>query len=832
MTKNIVTAQKSDSCSIAKAKKAVPGSTARTQYLYENCRWMHVSGGEYVRDEVKIGIERARLYTEAHKKSIGEPEIIRRAKCMANYLENCSIFITDKALIVGDHCDAPDVLSLYPEMGYFAMIDLVESDSMQEEHRDEAREIAEYWKPFGLQAKCEPYYSKHELAISYPWAITETPPFVANYMSCAPPYMSVLEDGLDKRIVWLEEQIASAKKKIRSYPWNGPENLPLLDKIDVWTAMIIADKAVIVWARRYSDLAKSKAEDFPMGSKEKNDLLEIADICYRMPAEPAKGFRDAMQSKWFCYEICHSIERYASGYAHLEDRLMWPYYKTSVIDKTFQPMTRGEAIELLECERLKVSERGIAKGRVYREGQSGANDLHIVTIGGLDEHGNDACNDLTNAILEASLNIRTPEPSLMFRYSPKINEKTRHLVFDNIAQGFGFPAIKNDEKNIKQMIEYFNIPPDEAAHYALVLCMAPGVGKRRGTQKSRTEGGGAFCMAKPMELAMHNGFDPSLTKIQMGPETGDATKFKSFEEVWNAYVEQLKFTIALHFRNRDVCRRAEMRYCESPFLASMDDICVEEGLGAFENKQYPNTWSDPVSMPDPINSLAAIKKLVFDDKKYTMEDMVNALSADWVGYDEMRKDAMNAPKWGNDDPYVDEIGTRIYDLVADLYQEQTQYSGMHPVPVPQSVSLYAARAPRVGALPYGRKHGEVLADGGSSPYMGTDKKGPTAVLKTMSKIPQDRYKGIQLNQRLPVSLMRESGEKGFKTWTDYMTAWHSLNIDHVQFNVVSNEDMLAAQAEPDNYEDLIVRIAGYSARFISLPKNAQDSIIARTEQKF
>jgi pyruvate-formate lyase len=791
---------------------------------------MHVAGGEYVREEVKCGIERMRLYTEMHKQTAGEPEIIRRAKCLAHYLENCSIFIIENQPIVGDHCDAPDVLSLYPEMGYFPTIDIVESDLMQDEYRDEAREYAEYWKPFGLQAACEPYYSQHELDISLPWAIVETPPFVANYMNVAPPYMSVLEDGLEKRIQWCEDQIASAMEKVRSYPWNGPENLPLLDKIDVWRAMIISAKAVILWARRYSALAKTVAENFDVGSKQREQLLEIADICWRMPAEPAKGFKDAIQSKNFCWEICHSIERYASGYSHLEDRLLWPYYKASVIDKSAQPMTRDEAVELLECERLKVCERGIAKGRVYREGQPGANDLHIITLGGLDEHGNDACNDLTDAILEASLNIRTPEPSLAFRYSPKINKKTRHLVFENIAQGFGFPSIKHEEKNTKMMIEYFNIPPDEAAHWALVLCMAPGVNKRRGTQKSRTEGGGAACYGKSMELALSDGFDYSLTNMQMGPKTGDPTKFKTYEDVWNAFVEQAKFTTALQFRNRDVCRRAEIRYCESPFVAMMDDICVEEGLGAFENKKYANTWSDPVSIVDAINSLAAIKKLVFDDKKYTMEDMVRALRANWEGYDEMRKDALNAPKWGNDDPYVDDIGEKVYNLVADIYQDQTQYSGYHPVPVPQTVSLFSTRAPRVGALPYGRKHGEVLADGGSSPYVGTDKKGPTAVLKTMARIPQDRCKGIQLNQRLPVSLMRQSGEKGFQTWTAYMKAWHDLNIDHVQFNVVDNKTMREAQIEPEKHEDLIVRIAGYSARFISLPKNAQDAIIARTEQ--
>jgi pyruvate-formate lyase len=814
---------------IPKEKTVIPGSTEKTRFLYSRCRWKHTSGGEYVRPEVRIGIERLRLYTEAHKASVGDPEIIRRAKCLEHFLKNFSIYIQDEEIIVGDHCEAPDILELYPEMGYFPTIDLVESDIILEEYQDEARDLAEYWKPFGIQDKCTPYYSQDELDASMPWAIVETPPFIANYMNMTPPYMSVLEDGLEKRIKWCEQEIEKAFEKIREYPWSGQENLPLLDKIDVWRAMIISCKAVILWSRRYSRLAKIIAENFDVDAKRKKELLEISEICWRVPAFPAEGFKDAMQSKWFCYEACQSIERYASGYSHLEDRLMWPYYKASVIEKTAQPMTRDEAIELVECERLKVAERGIAKGRVYREGQPGANDLHIVTLGGLDENGNDACNDLTDVILEASLNIRTPEPSLAFRFSPKINEKTIRLVFENIAQGFGFPSIKHEEKNTKHMIEYFNIPPDEAAHWALVLCMAPGVSKRRGTQKTRTEGGGAMCVAKCMELVMGNGFDYSLTKMQMGPKTGDPILFTSFEELWNAFRKQVQYAVGLHFRNRDVTRRAEMRYAESPFLASMDDICVEEGLGAFQNTTYANTWSDPLGIVDATNSLVAIKKLIFEDGKYTMEELVTALRANWEGHDNMRRDVISAPKWGNDDDYVDEIGRVVYELIADIYQDQTQLSGYHPVPVPQTVSLFSTRAPRVGALPFGRRHGEILGDGGSSPYLGTDKKGPTAVLKSMSKIPQERFKGIQLNQRLSFEVMQS--EQGFDIWRAYMKTWHDLNIDHVQFNVVKSEDMIEAQEQPEDWEHLIVRIAGYSARFVSLPKNAQDAIISRTEQQ-
>ena len=807
----------------------IPGSTDRTQFLYSRCRWKHVAGGEYVRPEIKIGLERLRLYTDAHRTTAGEPEIIRRAKCLNHFLENCGIYIQDGELVVGDHCEQPDILCFYPEMGYFPTIDLVESDIMPDELRDEARDLAEYWKPYGLQDKCMPYYSQHEIDISTPWTIVDVPPFIANYMSTAPPYMSVLEDGLLKRIKWCEDLIAKAFAKLRSYPWNGEENLPLLDKIDVWNSMIIAQKAVIKWARRYSRLAKIIAENFDVDPQRREELLEIFDICRRVPAEPAKGFKDAMQSKWFLFEICHSIERYSSGYSHLEDRLMWPYYKASVIDRSFQPMSREEAIELVECERLKVCERGIAKGRAHREGQPGANDLHIITLGGLDENGNDATNDLTNVILEASLHIRTPEPSLAFRYSPKINEKTRRLVFENIAQGFGFPSIKHEEKNTRQMIEYYKIPPDEAAHWALVLCMAPGVNKRRGTQKTRTEGGGVLWICKAIELALSDGFDYSLINMQTGPRTGDPAKFKSFEEVFDAFEKQVEFAVALHFRARDITRRAEIRYCESPFVGSMDDICVEEGIGAFASKTYANPWSDSPGVVDAADSLAAIKKLVFEEKKYTMEELVKALRSNWgAEYAEMRRNFIAAPKWGNDDPYIDEIAARIYTMVADKYVEQTTYSGMHPLPNPQTVSTFSTRAPRVGAHASGRKHGEVLADGGCSPYVGMDKKGPTAVLKSVSRIPHDMYKGVQFNQRLPASIMKS--DKGFEIWTSYMKAWHDLNIDHVQFNVVNTEDMLAAQKEPEKWEPLIVRIAGYSARFVSLPKNAQDAIISRTEQ--
>ena len=222
-------------------------------------------------------------------------------------------------------------------------------------------------------------------------------------------------------------------------------------------------------------------------------------------------------------------------------------------------------------------------------------------------------------------------------------------------------------------------------------------------------------------------------------------------------------------------------------------------------------------------------ELVFDEKKYTIEQLIEALAANWEGYEEMRQDFYNAPKWGNDDPYADEIAVKVHNIMFEAAREQTGFGGMPPLPLAQSVALFSALGPRVGALPSGRRAGEVLADGGISPYMGVDKKGPTAVLKSISKVDALKFKGLQLNQRLSHPLM--NSDKGFGLWLAYMNTWYDLNIDHVQFNVVRNEDLLAAQKEPEKYEDLVVRVAGYSARFVSLTTFTQDAIIARTEHK-
>jgi pyruvate-formate lyase len=255
---------------------------------------------------------------------------------------------------------------------------------------------------------------------------------------------------------------------------------------------------------------------------------------------------------------------------------------------------------------------------------------------------------------------------------------------------------------------------------------------------------------------------------------------------------------------------------------------MESGVGAIADKSRTNPWANTLTCADMADSMAAIEKLIFDEKKYTMEELDKALRANWEGYEDMRRDFLACPKWGNDDDYVDKWGERYYHMLFEEFSKNVNYSGKSPLPLPQSVGIFSFIGPVIGALPSGRRHGEVIGSGGIDPYMGMDKKGPTAVLKSVAKANHRELKGCQFNQRLSHEIMR--GEKGFALWSAYMDAWNEMNIDHVQFNVFKTEDLRDAQTEPEKYPDLIVRVAGYSARFTSLAKLTQDAIIARAEQ--
>jgi benzylsuccinate synthase len=811
-------------------------TTERTRRLKARVRAKHTAAGEFVEKGVRAGIERMRLLTEAHKANVGKPEVVRRALMLSNLLNKCTVVLQEDEFIVGYHAEDPNLFPLYPELAYMVIQDFIKSDYAPQPV-EEAKEIAEYWKPFSHQTRCEPYFNQEDLQRMYQVSTMEAPAFATGYSSMVPPYETLLEDGLLKRIEMATDHIKKAKDEMSKVPWDAIKGLEWITKIDNWEAMIIADKAVISWARRHARLCRIVAENFETNPKRKEELLEISEINHRIPAEPCKGLKDAFQAKWYTYILCHAIERYASGSAHTEDKLLWPYYKKSVIEKTFQPMTHRDAVEWVEMERLKFSEHGAGKSRGYREIFPGSNDLFILTIGGTNPDWSDACNDMTDAILEGARNIRTTEPSIVFRYHKNAREKTMRLAFGCIRDGLGYPSIKHEGIAVNQLIEYGkysknnNGATEEEAHsWANVLCMSPGLTGRRKTQKTRNEGGGSLFPAKILEITLNKGYDWSYADMQLGPKTKAAEDFKTFEELWEAYRAQYQYAISMCIRAKDISRYFERQYFQIPFVSSIDDGCMELGDEALNLSEQPNGWHNPISTVVTADSLVAIKKLIYDEKKYTMKQLIDALKANWEGYEKMRLDFKNAPKWGNDDPYADPIIKQFFeDIIGGEMFKIRNYSGGPVLPVGQAVGLYMLVGSRTGPTPDGRFGGEALDDGGISPYMGNDKKGPTAVLKSVSKV-QKNQKANLLNQRLSVPIMRSI--HGFAIWKAYMDTWYDLKIDHVQFNCVSTAEMKAAQKEPEKHQDLIVRVSGYSARFVDIPTYGQNTIMARNDQEF
>jgi formate C-acetyltransferase/benzylsuccinate synthase len=316
----------------------------------------------------------------------------------------------------------------------------------------------------------------------------------------------------------------------------------------------------------------------------------------------------------------------------------------------------------------------------------------------------------------------------------------------------------------------------------------------------------------------------------VGKKTGDSSKFETFEEFYNAWYEQTKYAFewatSLEHRNRYV----EAHFYPKPMTSALYERCVETGQNSALCKERSSLWYTLFSFSETGDCLAAVKKLIYEDKKYTMDQLKEALQANWEGYEDMRMDFVRAPKWGNDDDYVDQIYVRVYEDLAKMSWSVRDINNQPWPTLPESVATFVLVA-SLPALPNGRRQGDPLYDGGCSPGPGLDKKGPTAVLKSVGKLDHvGTVRATLLNQRLSPTQLQ--GEKGFKLWKEYMKTWHDLGIDHIQFNMVDNETLYAAQKEPEKYSELLVRIAGYSAHFVEMNRKTQDAIIARSVHTF
>ena len=797
----------------------------RLDYLRKAVWKKGAVGGVYA-SGIKVDLERPVLFTESWKANEYDHIMLKKAKALANVLDNISIFITDNSQLVGCVSNAPHTL-LHPyEFGSMFNEEVYNDPGIIPEPEEASlktmAELNDYWSGNTALDKLiraiDPEDAVKFVSGAIGWGI---PTSFGGYST---KDFGFIFKGFKEIIDDIDKSMDEVDKKLQGP--SGPELLPLYEKMQNWEAMQLILEAGIRYAKRYARLARIIAEYFETDSTRKEELLRVSETCEHVPAMPPRNLQESLQFDHFVHVLTR-IEGMELAWPHRPDYVHGYYYDNDVnIDKR---ISKEEAIDLIGEQLIRAYEVGCFVPRLGREGLQGITGTWVWTLGGVHPNGSDACNDLTIAYMQAARLVRVSNPTFGFRWHPKVSDEILRECFECIRQGLGYPSMRNDPVLVANAMHWHGHPLEEARCWVHQACMSPCPTTKHGSQSMRMAHATANT-AKMVEYALSNGYD-NVINMQMGPKSGDPRKFTDFEQLFEAWVKQMEWIMNILTRTVNMGRVLDPKNNGRPFLSGIYERAVESGLDAISPEgERGNAWVTFFTWVENIDSLAAVKKLVFDEKKYTMDQLMDAIVANWEGYEDMRLDFVkNAPKWGNDDDYVDDIMLRCLREVARHSRVIKCPSNNNWPALPENVSGNIHYANMVGALPNGRRLGDALYDGGISPGPGLDKKGPTAVLKSCGKIDHvGDGRAFLLNQRLSPTQL--SGEKGYQLWKAYMKTWAELGLDHVQFNMVDDATLRAAQKDPEKYQEVIVRVAGYSAHFVDISRKTQDNIIQRTIQ--
>jgi formate C-acetyltransferase len=785
---------------------------------------------KYLESKPHLDIERGVLLTKAYQENEDKPVVLRSARGLEKILSEMSIRIHPDELIVGDIAKIPRSVNIFPEVcgGWLEKeLDTLSSRSWdplivrEEDKRILREEIFPYWRGKSVDERVFATLQKETKGLCYadpevyPPAGTailqnrnQTTSYVGNVY---PNYKNVLWKGF-KGI------IADAQKRLESLDPTNPKDI---EKIQFLESVLITSNAAIEFANRYSKEAKRLAEQ-EKDSKRKQELLKIVEITEWVPANPARSYHEALQSLWFVHLITRlSMNGNAFALGRL-DQLLFPFYQKDLKEGK---LNKEEAVELLECFYIKVASVNILRATSDAKFFGGYAIWNLITLGGQTKDGKEATNEISYMCLEAMQELQLPQPDIVIR----LHNGTPHDFYLQsiklLRLGLGHPKYQSDEIIIPYMLER-GVPLDEAREYVLTACV-----------EARPEKEGNYLTAiylnlgAPMELIFHRGV-LKFNNRKIGLDTGDPEAFSSFEEVKEAYHKQLEYLsrhAAIASGVADVTKRELLA---APFLSSMREDCIERAQDLWKYGASYNDgggyWS-AVGVADSANSLAAIKKLVFEEKKISMKELKEALDKNFEGYEPLRQMLINrAPKWGNDDDYVDSLGEWVlYTFAAECHKYRNGLGAKYQ----PEVTTLTANIPFgtvLGALPSGRKSGMPLTDG-ISPEPNSEKNGVIGAIKSASKLfRMAKIIGTLHNMKFsPFLLQDDRGMENFasllKTYLVDYKGWHS------QFNVISAQTLKDAQKHPENYPHLIIKVAGYSAYFAELDRSLQDEIIARTE---
>jgi len=763
--------------------------------------------------------ERSHLFTEYWKQSEGEPIALRRARAFDNLLLNKEITIYDSELIVGSQTKHRRGGSLYPEFATdwieqeLKMLSSRETSKFEitAEDHDIILEDIEYWKSKTVRDVLLPLWQERwgnliedgvKARLSFAFDVP------APHGRQVVNFPKVLNQGLLGIIAEAQEQID--KQLILSN-----EDL---HKRYFWEAVITSCNGVITLSQRYADLAKKKAfkeSDYTR----KQELEEIAKNCEQVPANPARTFHQALQSIWFTH-LAVEIENNSWGYSPGRlDQYLYPFYKKDIEEGR---ITRDEAKELLGCLWIKFAEiellhqgatANLCQGSVFQN----------VTIGGQTEEGEDATNDLSYLILEVEKEIKLSQPTLSLRYFDGLKEDFLFKCAEVIKSGGGKPAIFCDNYALSTLSHY-GIPLEEARTYTPTGCVEMGI-----PYSSTLYFGGFLSVPKCLELALNNGKDP-LTGAKLGPETGDPLNFEDYNQLIEAFKIQLKENAEWVINTMNTFYAPYPDLVPTPFNSSLINDCIAVGKDINEGgSRYTNLLTTyPIGMVTAGNSLTAIKKLVFEDKETRMQEVLEALRVNFKGKEGLRKILFNAPKYGNDDDYADGTVNEVFQLVKEaVYPHYTNPWGDTVAIAYLGVTAHYFHGQTTGATPDGRMACTPYADGSLSAYPGTDHKGPTALIKSATKVDHTPALATLFNLKFHPEVLNDE-ERVRKFWALVKT-YAEMGGYHIQFNVVDKETLLDAQRNPEKYKDLVVRLAGFSVFFVELAPQVQMEIISRTE---
>jgi formate C-acetyltransferase len=765
-----------------------------------------------------VSAERGQLVTDFYESVDGELSAPRRrALAFQHLLSNKSICVLEGELIVGERGPAPKATPTYPEVCCHSLKDLEILDSREKVWfavDDETRDVfRDRLIPFWTEKSLRDLIMKE---MTEEWKDAYEAGIFTEFMEQRAPGHTVLDDKIYRK-GFLDFQ-ADIRCSLDQLDWlNDPAALAKKEQLE---AMDICADALI-W---YAELHTRKAEELAASEKDpqrKQELQRIAEVCERVPAHAPRDFWEALQYYWFVHlGVITELNTWdAFNPGHL-DRHLYPFYKKGLADGT---LTEESARELLGCFWVKFNNQPAPpKVGVTAEESNTYTDFAQINTGGLNEDGSDGVNELTYLILDVIEEMRLVQPSSSVQLSKKNPDAFIKRAGKIIRTGFGQPSIFNADLIVQELVRQGKSVEDARAGGSSGCVEVGAFGKENYNLT------GYFNMPKVLEVTLNDGVDPRTGK-RIGIETGDPATFESFDDLFDAYRQQLLHFIDIKHRGNNVIERLWATHIPTPFLSLIIDDCIANGKDYHDGgARYNTSYIQGVGIGTITDAMTAIKHHVFEEKTFSMRDLLDGLASDFESDGKLQKRLLNrTPKYGNDDDYADSVMRRLFEAYFETVDGRPNTRGgkYHVNLLPTTCHIYFGSV--CGASADGRKAWQPVSEG-ISPVQGADRHGPTAVLNSAAKMDHARTGGTLLNQKLSPGLI--DGEQGLEKFAHLVRGYFRQDGHHIQFNVIDAETLRAAQAEPEMYRDLIVRVAGYSDYFCDLGKALQDEIIARTEQ--